>query len=106
MSSFGDSKFGVPPERIQLLGGPSIVPNDSFATPPSFEQSQASIHALLERTPHDDDEAVARSLKTDEEEALLPPEFSEYRAEYSTGSDGNIISHDKHLNEDGTFPLC
>lgn len=105
MNSSIDSKTGVLPEQIQLPGSPCNSSDNAFATPPSFEQSQASIHALIERIPHDDDEAVARSLKGDEEETLLPPDFSEYQADYSTGSDGNIVSHDKHLNEDGTHYL-
>ncbi|TRM68023.1 hypothetical protein BD626DRAFT_396019 [Schizophyllum amplum] len=30
-----------------------------------------------------------------------PPDFTSYEAEYKTESNGNIISHDRHLNEDG-----
>ncbi|KAL1681616.1 hypothetical protein EV122DRAFT_260562 [Schizophyllum commune] len=30
-----------------------------------------------------------------------PPDFAPYEAEYTTDSNGNIVSHDKHLNEDG-----
>ncbi|KAG8854889.1 hypothetical protein FRB96_007289 [Tulasnella sp. 330] len=101
MITSSTSKTAVLPEQIQLPGSPSNSSDNSLATPPSFEQSQASIHALLERIPHDDDDAVVHSLKGNEADALLPPDFSEYEAEYFTGSDGNIISHDKHLNEDG-----
>ncbi|KAG8990744.1 hypothetical protein FRB94_013111 [Tulasnella sp. JGI-2019a] len=100
MNTSSDSKKPLLPEHVQLPTSPSSSSDNTFATPPSFEQSQASIHALLERIPNDDDEAVVQSLKGDEAEALLPPDFSEYQAEYSTNA-GNIKSHDKHLNEDG-----
>lgn len=30
-----------------------------------------------------------------------PPEFTPYEAEHFTGSYGEIISHDPHLNQDG-----
>ncbi|KAG9024086.1 hypothetical protein FRB95_012120 [Tulasnella sp. JGI-2019a] len=66
--------------------------DNTFDTPPSFEESQTSINALFQ---NDNDR---------ETEALLPPDFSEYQAEYSTKT-GNIISHDEHLNKDGEA-LC
>lgn len=31
-----------------------------------------------------------------------PPEFTPYEAEYELTNDGDIVSHDPHLNEDGT----
>lgn len=31
-----------------------------------------------------------------------PPEFTLYEAEYELTDDGDIVSHDPHLNEDGT----
>lgn len=31
-----------------------------------------------------------------------PPEFTPYKAEYELTDDGDIVSHDPHLNEDGT----
>lgn len=38
----------------------------------------------------------------DETEPLLPPpEFTDYVADSYTDGSGNIVSHDKHLNEDG-----
>ena len=30
-----------------------------------------------------------------------PPEFAPYEAEYFETSDGTVVSHDRHLNEDG-----
>jgi hypothetical protein len=30
-----------------------------------------------------------------------PPEFAPYVAEYFEAGDGSIVSHDRHLNEDG-----
>ena len=32
-----------------------------------------------------------------------PPEFTPYEAESFTTGDGHVVSHDPHLNEDGTF---
>lgn len=32
-----------------------------------------------------------------------PPQFTPYDAEYSWGWNGEIVSHDKHLNEDGMY---
>jgi len=30
-----------------------------------------------------------------------PPEFTPYEAEHWVNADGNVVSHDPHLNEDG-----
>jgi len=35
-------------------------------------------------------------------EASPPPEFTPYEAEFFVEDDGDIVSHDQHLNEDGT----
>jgi len=35
----------------------------------------------------------------------LPPNFSVYVPSYFTHSDGSVISHDAHLNEDGIYSL-
>lgn len=37
-----------------------------------------------------------------------PPDFAPYAADYFETSDGSIVSHDPHLNQDGTlqFPHC
>ena len=32
-----------------------------------------------------------------------PPEFMPYEAESSTNWDGDLVSHDPHLNKDGSF---
>ena len=34
--------------------------------------------------------------------ASLPPAFAPFNADFRRLSDGNVISHDPHLNEDGT----
>jgi hypothetical protein len=34
-----------------------------------------------------------------------PPEFSPYHAEYFEVGNGDIVSHDSHLNTDGTSPM-
>lgn len=40
----------------------------------------------------------------------LPPAFTPYEAEYFTVGDGDIVSHDPHLNSDGKptilYPNC
>lgn len=86
----------------------------NFSTPPTFQQSQNECTSpqsgiVLVNLPNDSDieEAIASSLKDvgmEEAEPLLqapPPDFSEYIADFSTSPTGDIISHDKHLNEDG-----
>jgi len=35
-----------------------------------------------------------------------PPPFTPYEAEYSETDDGDIISHDAHLNQDGMSSNC
>lgn len=32
-----------------------------------------------------------------------PPEFAPYEAQHWVNADGNIVSHDPHLNEDGLY---
>jgi hypothetical protein len=32
-----------------------------------------------------------------------PPEFTPYEAQHWVNADGNIVSHDPHLNEDGSY---
>ncbi|KAG8883870.1 hypothetical protein FRB97_005708 [Tulasnella sp. 331] len=103
MNSSSGSKGKVFAGQMQPLRSPSNSSNSNFATPPTFEQSYAPIHSLVERNLHDEDATAARSLGGDDPHPLLPPDYSEYQAEYFTGSDGNAVSPDKHLNENCTY---
>jgi hypothetical protein len=64
--------------------GPSYVP------PPSFEESVGHVVVSF-------DDAVDTFPAGGEE----PPEFTPYEAEHWVSGNGDIISHDPHLNEDG-----
>ena len=70
--------------------GPSEVP------PPSFEESVG--HLLI-----DIDRFVEPFPQPFPEGGEEPPEFTPYSAEHSVTKDGEIISHDRHLNEDGAW---
>ncbi|KAI0076075.1 hypothetical protein K474DRAFT_1698656 [Panus rudis PR-1116 ss-1] len=67
----------------------------SSAPPPNFEQSaqdKAISFPELENTNY---------YVPQGGEVVPPPEFTPYEAEYFVESDGNVVSHDQHLNEDG-----
>ena len=59
--------------------------------PPPFEATQPSAYSDL------DSNVYAPPGGEDP-----PPEFVPYEAEYFRTDDGNVVSHDPHLNEDGT----
>lgn len=61
---------------------------DALSSPPTFQDSAA-------------DPLLSESFAPPGGEA--PPTFTPYDASYFTSSDGSIISHDPHLNEDGTL---
>ncbi|KAK0465054.1 uncharacterized protein EV420DRAFT_1637223 [Desarmillaria tabescens] len=71
------------------IAGPSSVPNTSSTPPPPpFHDVAESTHLLIDfdnELPQDDP----------------PPEFAPYHAEYFDTGNGNIVSHDPHLNSDG-----
>ncbi|KAH9950374.1 hypothetical protein B0H21DRAFT_532423 [Amylocystis lapponica] len=76
----------------EQLAGPSTAP------PPSFEESVADQLAEPSVVGHFPDSDVYVPQGGEEP----PPDFTPYRAEYFvTGSQGDIVSHDRHLNEDG-----
>lgn len=61
--------------------------------PPSFEDAARAPHVAIQLL---EPETETYAPQGGEE----PPPFTPYEAEYSTSGD-TIISHDKHLNEDG-----
>ncbi|KAG9019731.1 hypothetical protein FRB90_011002 [Tulasnella sp. 427] len=85
-----------PPPATSAKGAPrgplidiDVVPEDP--TPEALE---------LVVSPNDVDKK-RDSFGNETEPLLPPPEFTEYVADYYTDGSGNIVSHDKHLNEDG-----
>lgn len=68
--------------------GPSTV-----APPPTFDESVN--HVLVDL----DNEGTDAVFPQGGEEP--PPSFTPYKAEYFVAKDGNVISHDPHLNQDG-----
>ncbi|THH21559.1 hypothetical protein EW146_g33 [Bondarzewia mesenterica] len=78
----------LPPQqstwRSQNEPGPSV-------SPPTFEESTG--HLLIDFDQPDP------PISTGDQEP--PPDFTPYDAEFFVSSDGSIISHDPHLNEDG-----
>jgi hypothetical protein len=76
--------------------------NDVNATAPR-EQSIAggppTRSNFQDRSNHVVDFAHERNVSTGED---LPPEFIPYQAKFFIAENGCIISHDAHLNEDGT----
>ncbi len=80
---------GQDSQRLLLANnkaGPSEVP------PPSFEESVG--HLVL------DLDGIPEPFPESGEE---PPEFTSYEAEHWVSKNGEIISHDPHLNEDGAW---
>jgi len=71
-------------EENELSSGPS-----SSDPPPAFEGTAAAgPHTPLLSVVNDHDQ-------------LPPPAFSDYQAEFDVTSNGDVVSHDEHLNEDG-----
>ncbi|KAH9171047.1 hypothetical protein EDB89DRAFT_1190968 [Lactarius sanguifluus] len=64
--------------------GPSEIP------PPSFEESVGHLVIDIDKFPEPFPEGGEE-----------PPEFTPYEAEHWVSKNGEIISHDRHLNEDG-----
>jgi hypothetical protein len=72
--------------------------SSNFGQLPTFEEAQAvpDDHVI-------DFANTTYSLPGGEEP---PPEFTPYEAEYFQTGNGDVISHDDHLNEDGGYPCC
>lgn len=92
---------------------------DPFDSPPSFSAADDSLLAVagpsvpsgsqLAPPPFPDDASVPKYTEQPIELAYIPPggeepppEFTPYKAEFFI-SGKEIVSHDPHLNEDGTF---
>ncbi|PFH54451.1 hypothetical protein AMATHDRAFT_134053 [Amanita thiersii Skay4041] len=72
------------------VAGPSTLqaPPPSFTDLPDVPDNDETAH-LLVFTPHSNDQLDP------------PPEFAPYEAEFFSVDQGNVISHDAHLNTDG-----
>ena len=87
------------PTSSNAIAGPSITPSLDAALIPSgpsgkdAEANERSIPNVLE--------GIDFPVPAGGEEP--PPEFTPYEAEHFATSSGDIISHDKHLNEDGAY---
>lgn len=81
-------KRGPPPPLVDV----DVVPEDP--TPEALELVVAAKDTDNKRDSFDETEPL-----------LSPPEFTEYVADSYTDGSGNIVSHDKHLNEDGKYCL-
>lgn len=74
----------------------SNAASSSEQPPPSFEEaSSSSAHLLVT------EDQPLLGASTEEP----PPDFAPYDAAYQIDKQGNIISHDSHLNEDGLYSL-
>lgn len=79
--------------------GPSISPLAPDAPPPFEAEDRGTPgHVLV-----DFGERFLAGVDTDSEDP--PPDFAPYVAEFYETSSGDIISHDRHLNEDGEIHL-
>ncbi|KAH9823418.1 hypothetical protein DFH28DRAFT_947166, partial [Melampsora americana] len=91
------------PPQYSALDDSNGYPDSSsnlLASNSSELASKHSKHAPILSPSHDLESGFQDSLPDGQ-----PPEFSMYRATYSTDSLGNITSHDSHLNSDGEA-LC
>jgi hypothetical protein len=89
----------IPPENKGQVSQQPLSRNSAIneagrsgVPPPSFEESTG--HLLVD---------IDRFVQPYPEEGEEPPEFTPYNAEHSVSKDGEIISHDRHLNEDGAW---
>jgi hypothetical protein len=71
-----------------------------FDPPPPFtHDSPGTLSQIL----IDDNLSPATGLDRLPDDLQPPPEFSPYRADYFEVGNGDIVSHDSHLNTDGTY---
>ncbi|KAG8805564.1 hypothetical protein FRC19_007810 [Serendipita sp. 401] len=106
----GDSKFDNPYQygststpsttQPQPQAGSSSAQgqrNDELPPPPPFDSQRRNGGSV-----------IIESIYEPEEEEWVPfggeqpPEFTPYRAQHWVTGDGDVVSHDSHLNEDGT----
>jgi len=80
--------------------GPSVM--DPYTAPPSFADVLAERNAsaaTVNSAPATDLDGFVEVDSMN----LPPPDFTTYPAEFTKLGNGNIVSHDPHLNEDGTY---
>ena len=68
-----------------------------------LDSSELNNTAALEELPPSFEQATEDRLLPDPPQQDPPPAFSTYTASFFTAGNGAIISHDPHLNEDGTY---
>lgn len=91
---------------LSLHQPPMIVEN-----PPNKKQEEARLASLeanntttaLEELPPSFEQATEDRLLPEPPQQDPPPAFSPYTASFCTAGNGAIISHDSHLNEDGSY---
>lgn len=94
-----------PPSFEEAVAGPSsqISPGNSSPSPGLSTTRGALNKGAVE------DQRELRSYSSGEnlnpETSAPPPGFAPYEAEFETQNGGDIVSHDPHLNDDGT-PLA
>jgi len=71
-------------------------------------QAEKHVSSSSSSHSHSSDNAphLAIDIKDHEVPSEPPPPFTPYEAEFFESSDGDIISHDHHLNEDGSSFSC
>lgn len=74
---------------------PTAGPSTGLPPPPTFEESTKD-DIILD---FGDDPEVYVPRGGEEP----PPSFAPYEAEFFVARDGSIVSHDPHLNDDGTY---
>ncbi|KAG8895194.1 hypothetical protein FRB99_000711 [Tulasnella sp. 403] len=106
MSQKSDSNAASPPPQPTASSSP--LDDGVVQSPPPFAGSQTPPRSRLidiDDLPDDPsrvslDAIVGKGELTELDPLLPPPEFSTYDADY-TVTNGNIVSHDPHLNKDG-----
>lgn len=88
-------KFGEPYTDSSTSASAALIPASNglrpLEDPPPFEPNRPT---TIDFSHEDTDWAEFGGEE--------PPEFTPYSAQFWLDSDGNVISHDPHLNEDGS----
>lgn len=96
------AQYYYEPERV-----PGLVPSTSACivdqAPPPFTNDSAASRFLIDDLPPTSSHGVLVGSQTNESEP--PPEFSPYQADYFETGNGDVVSHDPHLNTDGIYKL-
>lgn len=92
-----NSKFDNPYESVSGPSQPqagSEAPRGGTELPPPFETVPSTASGSLQQLLNED-------AHWNQDGGELPPEFTPYEAEHWISGDGDVVSHDPHLNEDG-----